>query len=148
MNEFSSASEHEEEDRSSENELSDDDQVLAVAVIAMAANKFIRPLDYTEVQHLIMEHSYKYRPWFDDCIGAIGGTHVPCMPREENSETWINRKGVNSQNVLAACSFNMKFTYMLAGYEGSCHDTRMLEEAIAFHGFPIPSPGKIICHMI
>ncbi|GMN23299.1 hypothetical protein TIFTF001_040435 [Ficus carica] len=36
----------------------------------------------------------------------------------------------------------MKFTYMLAGYEGSCHDARMLDEAIAYHGFPIPPPGK------
>ncbi|GMN53984.1 hypothetical protein TIFTF001_023113 [Ficus carica] len=35
----------------------------------------------------------------------------------------------------------MKFTYMLPGYEGSCHDIIMLEEAIAFHGFPIPPPG-------
>jgi hypothetical protein len=31
---------------------------------------------------------------------------------------------------------------MLAGYEGSCHDARMLDEAIAFHGFPIPPPGN------
>ncbi|GMN63952.1 hypothetical protein TIFTF001_033020 [Ficus carica] len=115
MNEFSSASEPEEEDQSSENELSDDD-FLAVAVVAVAANEFIKPPDYIEVQPLIIEHSYKYRPWFD--------------------------------NVLAACLFDMKFTYMLAGYEGSCHDARMLEEAIAFHGFPIPPPSKIICYMI
>ncbi|GMN62618.1 hypothetical protein TIFTF001_031700 [Ficus carica] len=36
----------------------------------------------------------------------------------------------------------MKFTYILVGYEGSCHDARMLEETIAFHGFPIPSPRE------
>ncbi|GMN47685.1 hypothetical protein TIFTF001_016865 [Ficus carica] len=157
MNQFSSASEHEEDDRSSENELRDDDSFLAVAVVAMASsrhyirrdpqpmlnsrltdNEFIRWPDYTEVQPLIEEHSYKYRPWFDNCIGIIDGTHVPFVPREDNSEAWVNRKGVHSQNVLAACSFNMKFTYMLAGYEGSCHDAIMLEEAIAFHGFPIP----------
>ena len=83
-----------------------------------------------------------------DCIDAIDGTHIPCVPQEENSETWINKKGVHSQNVLAACSFDMKFTYMLADYEGSCHDAKMLEEAIAFHGFPIPLPGKIMCQMI
>ncbi|GMN43243.1 hypothetical protein TIFTF001_012447 [Ficus carica] len=46
-------------------------------------------------------------------------------------------------NRRAVCSFDMKFTYMLAGYEGSCHDARMLEEAIAFHDFPIPPPGKV-----
>ncbi|GMN47747.1 hypothetical protein TIFTF001_016920 [Ficus carica] len=115
MNKFSSASEHEEDDQSSENELSDDDSFLAMAVVAVA-----------------------------DCIGAIDGTHVPCVPREENSEAWIFRKGVHSHNVLAACSFDMKFAYLLAGYEGSCHDARMLEEAIAFHDFPIPPPDKII----
>ncbi|GMN61399.1 hypothetical protein TIFTF001_030483 [Ficus carica] len=77
------------------------------------------------------------------CIGTIdGGTPIPCVPRRENLDAWINRKGFHSQNVLAACSFDMKLTYMLAGYEGSCHDARMLEEAIAFHGFPIPPPGK------
>ena len=79
-----------------------------------------------------------------NCIGAIDGTHVPCVPREENSEAWINQKGVNSQNVLVVCSFDIKFIYMLAGYEGSCYDTRMLEEAIAFHGFSIPPPSKIL----
>ena len=71
-----------------------------------------------------------------NCIGTIDGTHIPCVSREANSEAWINRKGVNSQNILAACSFDMKFTYMLAGYDGSCHDARILDEAIAFHGFP------------
>ena len=79
-----------------------------------------------------------------NCIGAIDGTHVLCVPREENSEAWINQKGVNSQNVLAVYLFDIKFIYMLTGYEGSCHDARMLEEAIAFHGFPIPPPRNIL----
>ena len=82
------------------------------------------------------------------CIGSIDGTHIPCVPLRENSDAWYNRKGFHSQNVLAACSFDMRFTYMLAGYEGSCHEAGMLEEVIAFHDFPIPSPGKIIYHII
>ena len=82
------------------------------------------------------------------CIGAIDGTHIPCVPRRGNANAQINRKKHHSQNVLAACSFDMKFTYMLVGYEGSCHDARMLDEAIAFHGFPIPPPGKLICQIL
>ncbi|GMN74923.1 hypothetical protein TIFTF001_053272, partial [Ficus carica] len=74
------------------------------------------------------------------CIGAIDCTHIPCVPPSENADAWINRKGFHSQNILAACSFDMKFTYMLIGYEGSCHDARMLGEAIAFKDFPIPPP--------
>ncbi|GMN43694.1 hypothetical protein TIFTF001_012887 [Ficus carica] len=108
-------------------------------VICALKDEFIRPPDYTTVQSLIIEHEGKYRPC---CIGAIDGTHVPCVPRRENADGWINRKGFHSQNILAACSFDMKFTYMLAGYEGSCHDARMLDEAIAYHGFPIPPPGR------
>ncbi|GMN40426.1 hypothetical protein TIFTF001_009656 [Ficus carica] len=120
---------------------------VALFAICALKDEFIRPPDYTAVQPLIQEHGYKYRPWFDGCIGAIDGTHIPCVAPSENAEAWINRKGFHSQNILAACSFDMKFTYMLAGYEGSCHDTRMLAEAIAFNvsrgnGFPIPPPGK------
>ncbi|GMN63337.1 hypothetical protein TIFTF001_032422 [Ficus carica] len=109
-------------------------------VICALKDEFIRRPDYTMVQPLINEHEGKYRPWFDCCIGAIDGTHVPCVPRHENADGWINRKGFHSQNILAACSFDMKFTYMLAGYEGSCHDAKMLDETIAFHGFPMPPP--------
>ena len=33
--------------------------------ICALKDEFIRPPDYTEVQPLIQEHGYKYRPWFD-----------------------------------------------------------------------------------
>ena len=66
----------------------------------------------------------------------------PELLEHENADAWINRKGFHSQNILAVCSFDMKFTYMLAEYEGSCHDARMLDEAIRFYGFPLPPPGK------
>ncbi|GMN25396.1 hypothetical protein TIFTF001_017663 [Ficus carica] len=33
--------------------------------ICALKDDFIRPPDYTEVQPLIEEHGYKYRPWFD-----------------------------------------------------------------------------------
>ncbi|GMN60593.1 hypothetical protein TIFTF001_029683 [Ficus carica] len=116
--------------------------IQVLLAICSLKDEFIKPPDYTSVQPLIQEYGYKYRPWFDGYIGAINGTHVPCVPPSENADGWINRKGFHSQNILAACSFDMKFTYMLTGYEGSCHDARMLGEAIAFKGFPIPPPGK------
>ncbi|GMN32048.1 hypothetical protein TIFTF001_041677 [Ficus carica] len=121
--------------READNHGSENGQRNVPAMAAMTS-------DYTSVQPLIQEHGYKYRPWFDGCIGAIDGTHIPCVPPSENADAWINRKGFHSQNILAACSFDMKFTYMLTGYEGSCHDARMLREAISFKGFPLPPPGK------
>ena len=43
------------------------------------------------------------------------------------------------QNVLAAISFDLKFTYVLARYEGSAHDSRVLNDAFTrLGGFSIP----------
>ena len=36
-------------------------------------------------------------------------------------------KDETTQNVLAAISFDLKFTYVLAGWEGSAHDSRVLK---------------------
>ena len=43
------------------------------------------------------------------------------------------------QNVLVAISFDLKFTYVLAGWEGSAHDSCVLNDAFARPGgFSIP----------
>jgi hypothetical protein len=47
------------------------------------------------------------------------------------------RKGHLSQNVLAACSFDMHFTYVLSGWEGSASDSRIFNDARE-HGLTIP----------
>ena len=36
--------------------------------------------------------------------------------------------------MLAAISFDLKFTYVLAGWEGSAHDSRVLNDAFARPG--------------
>ena len=41
--------------------------------------------------------------------------------------------------MLAAISFDLKFTYVLAGWEGSAHDSRVLNDAfVRPGGFSIP----------
>ncbi|GMN30161.1 hypothetical protein TIFTF001_049588 [Ficus carica] len=57
-------------------------------VICSLKDEFIRPPDYTAVQHLIEEHSYKYRPWMmqvgdpcleeyeADCVSVRGNVDV------------------------------------------------------------------------
>ncbi|GMN51217.1 hypothetical protein TIFTF001_020367 [Ficus carica] len=99
-------------------------------VICALKDEFIRRPDYTTVQPLIMKENIGHVTDFlwgmQRCIGAIDGTHVPCVPRRENADGWINRKGFHSQNILAACSFDMKFTYMLAGYEAIYSDVRRI----------------------
>ena len=44
-----------------------------------------------------------------------------------------------TQNVMAAVDFDMKFTYVLAGWEGSAHDALILADAIERnYGFIVP----------
>ncbi|KMS94627.1 hypothetical protein BVRB_016860, partial [Beta vulgaris subsp. vulgaris] len=63
------------------------------------------------------------------CIGALDGTHIPSKPSSNNSKAFRNRKGLYSQNVLAACSFDLKFVYVLAGCEGSASDAGIFADA-------------------
>ncbi|XP_022851889.1 uncharacterized protein LOC111373569 [Olea europaea var. sylvestris] len=81
---------------------------------------------------------------FEDCIGAIDGTHVKAVLPRHDRVNFIGWKGVPTQNVLAACDFNLCFTFVLAGYSGNTHDARMLARAIhdpKIH-FPLPAPRK------
>ncbi|CEO96901.1 DDE Tnp4 domain-containing protein [Plasmodiophora brassicae] len=60
----------------------------------------------------------KWYPYFKDCLGALDGTHIPCRPPKDRERPFRNRKSFVSQNVLAVCSFNLRFLYVLAGPAG------------------------------
>jgi len=51
--------------------------------------------------------------------------HVP----SSSVVSYHNRKGQVSQKVFAACTFDMYFSYVLAGWKGSAHDSRVLQDA-------------------
>ena len=70
-----------------------------------------------------------FYPYFRDCVGAIDGTHIPVFVPEDRRAPYRNRKGVVSQNVLAACSFEFKFVYILSGWEGSASDSLVYQDA-------------------
>ena len=69
-----------------------------------------------------------------DCVGAINSTHVHASVPSEIQGRFRGRKDGTTQNVLAAISFNLKFTYVLAGWEGSAHDSRILNDAFTRPG--------------
>jgi hypothetical protein len=64
----------------------------------------------------------KFFPYFKDCIGAIDGPHVPCVVPSNLFMQHLSRKGMTTQNVMVACDFDMRFTFMLSGWPGSVHD--------------------------
>ena len=45
-------------------------------------------------------------------------------------QTFRGRKSNPTQNVMATVDFDLKFTYVLAGWEGSAHDALILADAI------------------
>ena len=79
----------------------------------------------------------RFSPYFDDCIGAIDGSHIPATPPTGLESNCRNRKGFFSQNVMAACHFNCTFSYILSGWEGSAPDGRVLADALT-KGFEVP----------
>jgi hypothetical protein len=71
----------------------------------------------------------KYYPFFKDCQGAIDGSHFDMWVSEDAIPHYRNRKGGVTQNVLAACDFDMQFVYVLSGWEGSANDGQIYEYA-------------------
>ncbi|KAH0633741.1 hypothetical protein KY284_036527 [Solanum tuberosum] len=82
-----------------------------------------------DISHEISSNPFFY-PWFKDCVGAIDGTHIPALIPMEEQPRYRNRKGVLSQNVLAVVDFDMKFQYVLSGWEGSASDSRVLRNVV------------------
>jgi len=63
-------------------------------------------------------------------VGAIDGTHVLARIPAKERAAFLGRKHTTTQNVLAAVNFDLRFTYVLAGWEGSAHDALILADAI------------------
>ncbi|KAK5826076.1 hypothetical protein PVK06_020984 [Gossypium arboreum] len=57
----------------------------------------------------------RFYPYFKDCIGALDGTHVRASVPLNIQGRFRSRKGGTTQNVLAAITFDLKFSYVLAG---------------------------------
>ena len=79
----------------------------------------------------------KLWPFFRGCLGAIDGSHMPLSPPAALQSLYRNRKGFLSQNCLFICNFDMVFTYILTGWEGSATDSRVWADALA-KGFSVP----------
>jgi hypothetical protein len=82
----------------------------------------------------------KFSPFFEDCIGAIDGSHIPAVAEESEQQAFRNCKGFLSQNVLGVVNFDLTFQFALTGWEGTAHDGKVLRDALT-KGFKI-KPGK------
>ncbi|XP_051229619.1 uncharacterized protein [Lolium perenne] len=78
-----------------------------------------------------IENSYRWFPYFRDCIGDIDGTHVTANVSRSISTTFRGRKHYTSYNVLAAVYFDMRLAYVLAGWESSAHDASIMSDNLS-----------------
>ncbi|KAL5538240.1 hypothetical protein UlMin_046208 [Ulmus minor] len=85
------------------------------------APQLIGPPDFNNIPPLIANNS-RYFPYFRDCVGAIDGTHIPCIVDAHLQPAYRNRKGYTT------------------GWEGSVHDARVLREAMSDPAFSFPTP--------
>lgn len=110
--------------------------------LPLFAKELIQPPSFDEVPIQIHE-SKRYCPYFKDCIGAIDGTRVnACIPIAKQIPYRSGRKNDVTQNVWAVCSFDMCFTFIWPGWEGTAHDTRILWEALHKPQLQFPHPPE------
>jgi hypothetical protein len=86
--------------------------------------------------------SARFAPFFYNCIGAIDGTHVPVTVPTEKVVQYTRRKGITTQNVLAICDFDMRFTFVVAECPGSVHDMRVFNNVLEKYMGKFPFPPK------
>ncbi|KAL8494052.1 hypothetical protein ACS0TY_025017 [Phlomoides rotata] len=83
---------------------------------------------------------------FKGCLGALDGTLIDVTVPEIDKARYHTRKGTVSVNVLAACDRQMRFIYMLTGWEGSAADARVLRDALyRDDGLKVPHGNFYLC---
>ncbi|KAL0320327.1 UNVERIFIED_CONTAM: hypothetical protein Sradi_5294200 [Sesamum radiatum] len=110
------------------------------ALCAMAPELLTHP-NFTDT-HPKVANNPDFYPYFKNCVGAMDGTLVPAWVPQIDQNRYRSRKDRLAQNVLAICDFDMNFTYVYAGWEGSAADARVLDHAISQDPtFPFPPIG-------
>lgn len=79
--------------------------------------------------------------YFKGYIGAPDGTHIRAHIPKCDVGRLRSPKGEVSQNVLRICTFDALFCYVLPGWEGSAHDTSVLNAGLAADLWT-PPPGR------
>jgi hypothetical protein len=114
--------------------------------MAWMCEDYIRPIDLNfATTHPRITKDSRMMPFFEDCIGAIDGTHIAVVPPSHDPIRYIGRGGKATQNVLVVVDFDLRFTYASIEQPRSIHDTSVLFHALEHDKdlFPHPPSGKI-----
>ncbi|XP_057453150.1 uncharacterized protein LOC130745015 [Lotus japonicus] len=108
--------------------------------VCRLGKELIRP-DSTNLPDSI-KSNHKYYPWFKNSIGAIDGTHISAWVPADKQMSCRGRKTTITQNVMCVCDFNMMFTYVYSGWEGSAHDAKVFLDALTNPNAEFPWPPR------
>ena len=102
---------------------------LVARALRRLSRQYIRlPASNSPVHPVILSNP-KFSPFFDQCRMAVDGTHIPVWVPSEYAAPFHGRKGV-TMNVMASCDFDICFTYVLAGWEGTASDSKVYSDAL------------------
>ncbi|WVZ98820.1 hypothetical protein U9M48_044201 [Paspalum notatum var. saurae] len=114
-------------------------------IVLFAMGELARELIHirsTDTHAKITSNPNRFYPYFEGCLGALDGTHIRACVPAKMVDRFRGRKSYPTQNVLAVVDFDLRFTYVLAGWEGSAHDSLVLQDALSRpSGLKIPE-GK------
>jgi hypothetical protein len=79
---------------------------------------FVRQPRTSDPPSPYISNNSKFTPFFDDAVGALDGSHFDSSGSAEERALAHDRKGHITQNCLAGCDFDYKFTYISSGWEG------------------------------
>ncbi len=94
---------------------------------------YVQPPDANSPTPPEIQNSPKFYPFFNHALGAIDGTHIHLV----SSLTELYESRVLSQNCVAACSFDLCFTFFFSGWEDSTACSTLFFDAFPID-FPVP----------
>ncbi|KAA8522645.1 hypothetical protein F0562_012992 [Nyssa sinensis] len=110
--------------------------------IKSLSREFLQPPPLSTPPEIL--RSNRFYPYFKDCTGVVDGMHIPAHVPAKDQSRFRNKNGVLSQNVLAACTFDLQFIFICPGWEGSAADSRVLRAVLndPDQNFPQIPEGK------
>ncbi|KAL8171825.1 hypothetical protein V2J09_023629 [Rumex salicifolius] len=74
--------------------------------------------------------SKRLHPYFQDCIGVVDCMRIPAHVPVKDQSRFRDKKGSLTQNILAACTFDLQFIFICPGWEGSASDGHVLRSVL------------------
>lgn len=117
---------------------------VLLAMLHFSQEQIVAP-SWDEPIGEVHEHQGLREGPFKGAVGALDGTLVSANIPADKQIPFRARGGKECfQSVLAVCDFDMKFVYVMAGWEGIAHDAKVLNETLRWpekNQFPMPPEG-------